>query len=810
VAILGLLLLAMLAVGQATPVVAASPTRVDPTVGPHARDEARHANDATHFAPARSAIMPRRVTTGVSRVGGAQPMGLNASGGVTREVFGFAPYWALPGNANWNYNLLTTVAYFGLDINADGSISTITNSWTGWNSQDLVDTINRAHAAGDRVVVVIKAFDEATINQIVTTPGVTQTAITNTINAIASKNLDGVNVDFEGHESPSYPNIQSGFTNFMTQLALQVHQRWPSAMVSADTYSGAASWDNGIFKIDALAPVVDALFVMAYDMSFGNTPGHAGPNAPLNGWTYNDTTSMQQYLAKAPASKIILGVPYYGYKWSTTTNQPYGSAVPGTPANADTYQGVLDDFNCGPQQLAKAFDSTGQSPWATWWSPAASDPCDGNHNSWRELYYDDANSLGLKYDLVNANNLRGTGMWALGYDGTSQDLWKELALKFGSPWPGQYHALTPSRILDTRTVGGPVGPGQVRPAQVTGRGGVPDTGVAAVVLNVTVTNVTQSSYLSIYPAGVARPLASNLDYGPGQTVANLVEVPLGVKGQVSLYNNGGSANVILDVQGWISIVWMNSGSAGQFQALPPARILDTRTTGGPIGANQTRDLQVTGQGGVPAAGVVAVVVNLTVTSPTAAGYLTAYPSGATRPVVSNLNFTPGQTVPNRAVVTLSSTGTATLYNFSGSTHVVVDVAGWFSDSTTTAATSVFTGLPPTRILDTRTGMGGFNGVGSNDAISVAVAGLGGVPPLGATTQATAVVINVTVTAPTASSYLTVYPDGTPRPVASDLNYVPGLTVPNLVVVKLGPDGHVGVYNATGTTHVIIDVLGWYN
>jgi hypothetical protein len=107
-------------------------------------------------------------------------------------------------------------------------------------------------------------------------------------------------------------------------------------------------------------------------------------------------------------------------------------------------------------------------------------------------------------------------------------------------------------------------------------------------------------------------------------------------------------------------------------------------------------------------------------------------------------------------------------------------------------------------------MGGFNGVGSNDAISVAVAGLGGVPPLGATTQATAVVINVTVTAPTASSYLTVYPDGTPRPVASDLNYVPGLTVPNLVVVKLGPDGHVGVYNATGTTHVIIDVLGWYN
>jgi hypothetical protein len=339
---------------------------------------------------------------------------------------------------------------------------------------------------------------------------------------------------------------------------------------------------------------------------------------------------------------------------------------------------------------------------------------------------------------------------------------------------------------------------------------VPDTGVAAVVLNVTVTDATAGSYLTVYPAGVPRPVASNLNVGQGLTVANLAEVPLGIRGQVSLYNNAGSADVILDVQGWVSVVGLNTGTAGQYQALPPSRILDTRATGGPLGANQTRDLQITGKGGLPASGVAAVVVNLTVTNPTAGSYLTAFPTGGGRPMVSNINYTAGQTLANRAVITLSAAGSATLYNYAGAADVVVDVGGWFSDGATAAATSTFTGLTPGRILDTRTVLGGFGNVGTNDAIAVQVAGQGGVPALNATGQATAVVINVTVTGATAASYLTVYPDGTPRPLASDVNFGAGATVPNLAVVKLGADGKLAVYNHAGSTSVIIDVLGYYN
>src|SRR5215471_10790298 len=259
-----------------TSAVVSRPPLHDPPAGAHAREDARHVHDPLHLTPAQSRPQPLATRPkGAALVQGAMPVAAvrAAARSVSRDVLGFAPYWQLSLNAGWRYDLLTTVAYFGLDVRGDGSFDTTTPGWAGWTSQDLVNTINRAHQAGDRVLVVIKQFDEATINQIVTSPAATQAAVTNTINAIAAMQLDGVNVDFEGSSDPSYPNIQSGMTNFMNVLSQQVHARWPGALVSIDTYTGSASWDGGIFKIGDLAPAVDAFFVMAYDMAFSNMPG---------------------------------------------------------------------------------------------------------------------------------------------------------------------------------------------------------------------------------------------------------------------------------------------------------------------------------------------------------------------------------------------------------------------------------------------------------------------------------------------------------------------------------------------------------
>ncbi|MGH7765323.1 MAG: glycosyl hydrolase family 18 protein, partial [Candidatus Dormibacteraceae bacterium] len=403
----------------------------DPRLGPNAADEARHAGQAITLAPATSKPIPLSHLS----VYASSPSLLAASATpFHREVFGFAPYWALNQNSTWNYRLLTTLTYFGLTLNRDGNIDTTVSGYSEWSSQDLVTIINNAHAAGDRVLVTVKQFQTEAINRVVTDPALTNVAIGNIMNAIAAMNLDGVNIDFEGQTSSTYPLLQTGLTTFMTQLSQTVHAKWPNAEVTIDTYTGAASWDGGIFNITNLAPVVDAFFIMAYDMPFDDYVGHAAANAPMTNFLYNDTLAVQQYLTKAPASKIILGVPYYGYKWSVTGNGPNAPVTSG--ATADNYANIVSEIACHPQYMTTNWDSLAESPWLAWYSPATNDPCDGNFGSWRELYYDNATSLGLKYDLVNQNNLRGAGMWALGYDGGATELWNEIAQKLTTvtPW----------------------------------------------------------------------------------------------------------------------------------------------------------------------------------------------------------------------------------------------------------------------------------------------------------------------------------------------------------------------------------------
>jgi hypothetical protein len=387
---------------------------------------------------------------------------------------------------------------------------------------------------------------------------------------------------------------------------------------------------------------------------------------------------------------------------------------------------------------------------------------------------------------------------------------------------GGYHPLPPSRILDTRTgTGGvpvaPVGPNATLTVQVAGRGGVPSTGVGAVVINVTVTDTSAPSYLTVYPAEDPRPTVSNLNWTAGQTTPNLVQVAVRGSGQLTIYNAGGWANVIFDVAGYVPLITGTPGPDGFYNPLVPARLLDTRngtgSVAGPVSSGSTLTLQVTGRGGVPVSGVGAVVLNVTVTSPTATGHLTVFPAGTALPLASNLNFVAGETVPNRVTVMLGAGGQVTIFNYGGSVHIVADVNGWFTDASVPVATgSVFTGVTPVRILDTRSGIGGFSSpVGPAGTIALTVSGWGGVPLMTSTSPIppTAVVLNVTVTNPSAGGYLTLFPDGAPQPTTSDLNFMAGQTIPNLVVVRVGPNGKLDIFNAAGTTDLIADVVGWY-
>ena len=355
--------------------------------------------------------------------------------------------------------------------------------------------------------------------------------------------------------------------------------------------------------------------------------------------------------------------------------------------------------------------------------------------------------------------------------------------------PPGYTAVTPDRLMDTReNLGGPVMVGGVgRSLQITGRGGVPGTGAIAVVLNVTVTEPAAAGFVTVWPSGVTRPVASNLNMTAGLTVPNLVTVGLGTGGRVELFSSV-DAHLVVDVVGWY---------ASGLVPVTPGRLMDTRDgLGGLVlGPGETRTVQVTGREGVPVSGAIAVALNVTVVDPSGAGYLTVWPSG-TRPTASNLNFVGGQTVANSVLVGLGTDGKVRLFNSSGTTHLVVDVAGWFD--------SGFSSAVPDRLMDTRDGLGG-TAFGPGETRDLMVLGYHGVPATGVA----AVALNVTATEPTSSPFVTVWPAGITRPKASNLNVVAGQTIPNAVVVGVGADGKISLFNSAGTTHLVVDITGWY-
>ena len=382
--------------------------------------------------------------------------------------------------------------------------------------------------------------------------------------------------------------------------------------------------------------------------------------------------------------------------------------------------------------------------------------------------------------------------------------------------PGAFVSLAPSRLLDTRDGTGapkaPVAPHGTVTLAVDGVGSIPSSNVGAVVLNVIVTNVaTSGGFLTAYPSGSTRPTASNLNFVKNQTVANLVTVTVGADGAVSIYNSSsGKVDIVADVSGY----YLGGGTVaqpGMFQPLAPSRILDTRYgVGAPkkaVAAQRSINLTVAGAGSVPASGVAAVVMNVTATAATKAGYLTAYPTGTVRPTASDLNFLANQTVPNLVTVGLGSNGQVTLFNgSSGTLNLVADVAGYYLAGTATSA-GAFVPVSPARILDTRTQLGTPSGaLPGGTHVDVQVVNVGGIP----VANVSAVAMNVTVTAEARAGYLTVSPTSPTRPVVSNLDHVAGVTIANMAIVQAGLCSKASFYNgSSGSTAVLADVAGYF-
>jgi spore germination protein YaaH len=831
----------------ATSVAKANAADAVATTGPSVQyqEAVAHAGESYSFTPGGVVTVPFRPRPGDSTVvDGAAPVALPAGQGSTavapdlitgpgsvtpngttdllrREVFGFLPYWEL--NSTLDYNTLSTIAYFGVDLNTDGTLNKSSNGWNGWVSSTMTSVITGAHAHGTRVVLTVQSFaydsgGAAAQTAVLSSPTASLTAAQQIAAEVARRGADGVDLDFE----PIAPGQSANYVAFVKTLRAQLDLVHPGYELTFCATGRPTTYDLA----NLLAPgAADAVFIMGYNLR-GGSPAVTGSIDPLTSplLNYDITDTVNAFLAQAPASKIILGLPWYGEAWSTGTVNT-GNVPPASPATygqpAEVYYSTAAPLaakdpgttTCQagwpqPCVLGKFYDPVEQTAWTAYYGNYG-----GTQNSWRELYFDDSQALGARLNAIDGWNLRGAGIWALGYDNNNGD--GDLTNTIGATFEtgaqgGTYVPMAPTRLLDTRVrngLSGKLSANVPQTFQVTGRGGVP-ANATAVTGNLTVVGETSSWAVYLGPVPTASPTTSNLNFQRGDVVSRGLTVGLSSTGTLSatyMAMPGNTTDLVLDVTGY----FVPDASGATYVPLAPARLLDTRVgngLSGKLSANVPQTFQVTGRGGVPASAT-AVTGNLTIVDETKSWAVALGPNATSAPTTSTINFSAGQVLANSVTVGLSSTGTlsATYISTSGNTtDLVFDVTGYFAPG---SGGSAYVPIVPVRLLDTRLGNGLTGPFSAGVPRTFQVTGIGGVPP-----NANAVTGQVTVVNPTNSWAAYVGPDPVADPSASTVNFLKGDIRGNGLAVGLGTGGSLSAtYLSTSgnTTDLVVDVTGYF-
>ena len=427
----------------------AGPHQVDPGPSIAYEETVAHAGRTYRFAPGAAVSVPfrSRPSAGASPRGaagsslrGAADSSLRAASGVSaaaaaglrREVYGFLPYWELADpDMRLDYASLSTIAYFSVAAAADGSLVTnnadgsVTSGWAGWTSQAMTDVINAAHASGVRIDLTVTLFAWTSSQAksqaaLLGSPTARSQLVAALVSAVVGRGADGVNLDIE----PLVSGHEDDLVAFVRELRSALDGAGPGRRIIVDVLGSTENYPHD----DLVAPgAADALLVMGYDYRTAGA-SYAGSISPLVGNGYDLTDTVNAYLARVPASKVILGIPYYGRAWSTVSDALH-ARTQSSSKNGYSATAVYALAASLAEENGRRWDDTEQVPWTAYRRSA----CDTCPESWRELYYDDVESLRMKYALADSHDLAGVGIWALGYDGTRPELAALLRETFGGP-----------------------------------------------------------------------------------------------------------------------------------------------------------------------------------------------------------------------------------------------------------------------------------------------------------------------------------------------------------------------------------------
>ncbi|TDT18452.1 concanavalin A-like lectin/glucanase superfamily protein [Ilumatobacter fluminis] len=533
---------------------------------------------------------------------------------------------------------------------------------------------------------------------------------------------------------------------------------------------------------------------------------------------YGTPLSDDQLAAGAPVAGTVTYVPDAGTTLPAGTHTLTATFVPDDDAYAPATASVTIDVTPRPLQItaSSVSHSAGTAPPAV--SPIFGEFAPGDAAADLDLA-PTCSSTSSDTSPVGSYVSRCTGAsdpdYAIVYvDGVVTVTSPESELDAAA----RYVPLDPARLFDTRpgeTAAGPkgaVGPDASIDVQVTGSVGVPDDAVA-VVMNVTATNAAGPGYVTVYPGGEERPMASSINIvAAGQTRPNLVTVPVGADGTVSLYSLD-AVDLLADVVGY----YVDADApvaAGRFVPLTPERFFDTRPgtdapgPKGKIAPGGSIDVPVLGVGSVPDTGVAAVVINVTGTLSDAPGHLTAYPTGIDLPGTSTVNFdAAGTTAPNLAIVPIGDDGAITIYSSHGA-HALGDVTGYITGpEAEPSVAGLFVPIVAERTFDTRASEpvpGPKGQVAGGDSIDVQFAGVGTIP-----TDAASVVLNVAGIG-SRPGHLTAWERGPAQPTASTLNFVevPVDVRANAAMLQLGVGGQISFFTLE-ESHILGDTVGYH-
>lgn len=341
-----------------------------------------------------------------------------------RLVYGYLPYWNL--NKFVIQPELNRLAYFGMTIGSDGTILTKTTEgvepgYQKWSSESVLDILNTQEKQGGNVELVLTQFNTDDIAAFVSSPAAHQQLIKSLDSLMLSYQVDGINIDIE-YSGTVTPGLRRGMADFMRTLSEHVKQKNPKTKISMAVYASAASRQQ-IWDIPALTPSVDYFVIMAYDFHRRSSPV-AGPVAPIFGgkelWDSDISQHMRDFLLVAPKEKLLLGIPFYGYEWQTTSRDPQAHTFPETGATAS--------FSRVQEILAQSKELKVE----TGWNEQALSPYI-TYQKGKDIfviYYENSRSISYKLDLVNQLDLAGVAIWALGYEGDSRELWDVIHRKF--------------------------------------------------------------------------------------------------------------------------------------------------------------------------------------------------------------------------------------------------------------------------------------------------------------------------------------------------------------------------------------------